>query len=304
MYALIINPRSGSGRGLRELPRIEALLTAEGIPYTCFRTQNPGDSKKFAARAVAENMDGVIALGGDGTLFEIINGMGESSLTLLFACCGTGNDFIKALNLPKDPVKALAAQLRAPKSKIDIGRMNDRYFLNVSGTGFDVDVLLQAEKYKERHKGLGVYLRGVRDAIRRFAPVSAQLSVDGGALRDVRFSILSVGNGQYFGGGMRPVPTAQLDDGLFDLIITRPIKKWMIGFLLMLFMPGWYAKTALCKTVRCKTLRIISPGMTLNLDGELIRCDDATYTIVPSSLTVRIPALAHAHPQAAFSCSS
>ena len=292
MYALIINPRSGNGRGLRELPRIEALLRAEGIPYRSFHTTEPGDSRKYAARAVAEKMEGIIALGGDGTLFEIINGMGESSLTLLFACCGTGNDFIKSFGLPKDPVAALRLQLHAPARKIDIGRMNDTYFLNVSGTGLDVDVLLQAEKHKARHTGLSAYLRGVRDAIHLFRPMCAQVSIDGAPSVEERFSILSVGNGQYFGGGMRPVPNAVVNDGLFNVVITRPVKKWMIGFLMALFVPGWYTKTGLCRTLTCRSIRISSPGMTLNLDGELIPCDDAQYRLIPAALTVRIPALA------------
>lgn len=81
--------------------------------------------------------------------------MAGSELALLFACCGTGNDFIKAVHLPKDPVEALRLQLHTPLSRIDLGRMNEMYFLNVSGTGFDVEVLRQAEKYKQRYQGAG-----------------------------------------------------------------------------------------------------------------------------------------------------
>ena len=189
MYALIINPISGNGRGERELPRIEALLRRESLPYRTFVAESAAEARTYARQAVEEKMTGVIAVGGDGTLFEVINGMAGSELTLLFACCGTGNDFIKTLRLPKDPVEALGAQLHAPLSRIDIGRMNETYFLNVSGTGFDVEVLRQAEKYKRTHKGLGVYLRGVRDAIRTFRPIEARIGFDGAEPQARRFTL-------------------------------------------------------------------------------------------------------------------
>ena len=95
MYALIINPISGNGRGKRELPRVEALLRRESVPYRTFVAESAAEARTYARQAVEENMTGVIAVGGDGTLFEVINGLAGSELTLLFACCGTGNDFIR-----------------------------------------------------------------------------------------------------------------------------------------------------------------------------------------------------------------
>ena len=291
MYALIINPISGNGRGERELPRIEALLRRESVPYRTFVAESAAEARTYARQAVEEKMTGVIAVGGDGTLFEVINGMAGSELTLLFACCGTGNDFIKTLHLPKDPVEALGAQLHAPLSRIDIGRMNETYFLNVSGTGFDVEVLRQAEKYKRTHKELGVYLRGVRDAIRTFRPIEARLGFDGAEPQARRFTIISIGNGRYIGGGMRAVPMAQVNDGFFDVVTTRPLPRWAIGFLMAVYVPGWYAYTPFVQRARCKRLRILCPGMTVNLDGELIDCDEAAFELLAAALPVRGPGL-------------
>ena len=291
MYALIVNPVSGNGRGRRELPRVEALLREERVPYRLFLAERLGQTRTYARQAVEENMEGVIAVGGDGSLFEIVNGMAGSALSLLFACCGTGNDYIKTLRLPKDPVEALRAQLHASPARIDIGRMNDMYFLNVSGTGFDVDVLRAADKYKQEHRGLGVYLRGVRDAIRNFHPVQALVGFDGEAPTPQKFTIISIGNGRYIGGGMRSVPTAEVGDGLFDVVVTRPIPRWSIAALMALYVPGWYAYTPFAVRRRCRRLRLVCPGMTVNLDGELFQCDDARFEILPAALRVRIPAL-------------
>lgn len=292
MYALILNPSSGSGRALRELPRIEALLEQEQVEYRVDSADKPGDLRAFAARAVEEGLEGIIALGGDGTLFEILNGMARSDLTLLLACCGTGNDFSRLFRLPNDPVEALRMQLHLPLSRIDIGRMNEFYFLNVAGTGLDVEVLVQAEKYKFGHSGLGPYLRGLRDAIRFFRPTNARLIVDGEAEVSARFTILSLGNGRYIGGGMKAVPNAKPDDGLLDLVLVRPVKKWQIGALLALYVSGLYVKTPMAKVRRVRTLEIACPGMTVNLDGELKPCDRARFEILPAALRVRLPGLA------------
>lgn len=291
MYALIVNPVSGNGRAQRELPRLEALLRQEGVFYRLFSAQYASQTREFARQAVSEGMAGVIAVGGDGTLFEILNGMAGSDLALLFACCGTGNDFIKALKLPKDPVEALKAQLHAPLSRIDIGRMNDIYFLNVSGTGLDVDVLVHAEKYKRAYTGLRVYLRGLRDALRAFAPIQARIGFDGDEPAPERFTIISIGNGRYIGGGMKSVPTAVVDDGLFDVVLVRPVMRALVPVLMALYVPGWYAHTPLARRLRCKSVRIVRPGMTVNLDGELISCDEANFTLLPAALCVRVPGL-------------
>ena len=93
--------------------------------------------------------------------------------------------------------------------------------------------------------------------------------MDGEAEVSARFTILSLGNGRYIGGGMKAVPNAKPDDGLLDLVLVRPVKKWQIGALLALYVPGLYVKTPLAKVRRVRTLEIACPGMTVNLDGEL-----------------------------------
>ena len=114
-----------------------------------------------------------------------------------------------------------------------------------------MEVLRQAEKYKRTHKGLGVYLRGVRDAIRTFRPIEARIGFDGAEPQARRFTIISIGNGRYIGGGMRAVPMAQVNDGFFDVVTTRPLPRWAIGFLMAIYVPGWYAYTPFVQRARC-----------------------------------------------------
>ena len=288
MYTVIVNPISGSGNALRQLPRIESALKERSIDYRVVQTQGHGDGTRLAEKAASEGVEGVIVVGGDGTLFDIVNGLRTSGVPLIFAPCGTGNDFIKSLSLPKDPVEAINVQLDAPLSRIDLCRMNDKYFLNVGGTGFDVEVLRNAEKYKTKYTGLMVYFHGLLDAIKSYQPIHAKVTIDGDA-QDRSFAILSVGNGRYFGGGMRAVPDAVVDDGLFDVVIVKPVKKFMILPLIALFIKGKHVQMKLGKLYRCKKITIESPGMTVNMDGELYSYDAADFEILPGAVSVRLP---------------
>ena len=106
MYIMILNPNSGRGLALKKLPEIEAILHQHGIEYRIEREHSSGETSEVVRRAVSERPEGIIAVGGDGTLFEVVNGMAGSDVPLIFVSCGTGNDFVRSLKLPKDPIEA------------------------------------------------------------------------------------------------------------------------------------------------------------------------------------------------------
>jgi len=292
MYIVILNPNSGRGLALNKRPEIERALQEKGLAYRIESEHAAQETSAVVRRCVAENPEGIIAVGGDGTLFEVINGMAGSSVPLLFVSCGTGNDFVRALGLPKDPIEALKLQLGAPISRIDIGRMNETYFLNVSGTGFDVDVLRYADKYKAKYSGLRPYLFALVDAIKQYRPMTAMVAFDDEPEKEMSFAILSVGNGRYIGGGMKAVPEALLNDGLFDVIVVDPVKKAAILPLVVFYIAGKHVALKLGKLRRCKKISIRRKGSTFNLDGELLDADNAKYEILPAALCVRVPGMA------------
>ena len=289
MYILIANPASGRGAALKALPALEAEFARRCLRCRVDQTTCAEDAVRFARNAAAEGAEGIVAIGGDGTFFDVVNGMAGSDVPLLFVPCGTGNDFLKCLPLPKEPLDALRAQLDAPVSRIDLGRMNETYFLNVSGTGFDVEVLRLVDRHKERRGGLLAYLLALRDALKHYRPAEAALSFDGAPERNVSFAILSVGNGRYFGGGMKAVPNARVDDGLFDVVIVDPVRKAAIPPLIAFFIAGLHIRLGLAKLVRCRRFTLRREGMTLNLDGELRPADVAEYELLPGGLCVRLP---------------
>ena len=289
LYTLIVNPESGQGAALANLSKITSILNERGLEYRVCKALHPQDATAYAREACADNADGVIAIGGDGTLFQIVNGMDSREVPMIFIPCGTGNDFIKSLRLPSDPCEALKRQLDAPISHIDVGQMNNIRFLNVSGTGFDVDVLRFVEKHKRKYKGLSAYLFALYDALKTYRPTTAMVSVDDGPDEKLCFAILSIGNGRFIGGGMKAVPYAEVADGLFDVVIVKPVRKFMILPLIALYIAGKHISIKLAVVKRCKRLTIRCKGMTVNLDGELRDTDSACFELLSSALAVRIP---------------
>ena len=119
--------------------------------------------------------------------------------------------------------------------------------------------------------------------------MTVHVSFDDCPEEELSFSILSIGNGRYIGGGMKAVPDAKPDDGLFDVVTVRPVSKPAIVLLIALYIAGKHLKIGLGKLRRCRKLSIRRQGMTLNLDGELISADAACFELLPSALCVRVP---------------
>lgn len=289
MYLLLMNPMSGRGMGVKLCDQITAVLKERGLSYCMETATLETQADEIAARHINDQLDGIIVVGGDGSLYQTVNRVRDNPAPLIIVPCGTGNDFVRALNFPRDPIQALKLQLDAQPRQIDEGRMNDIRFLNVGGTGFDVDVLRKTEQYKDRYTGLRAYFRGLVAAIRDYRPMQAKVSIDDGPAQDMRFAILSIGNGSYIGGGMKAVPDAEVDDGLFDVIIVKPVKKWMILPLIALFITGKHVRCGLGRRIRCKKIRMECPNMTVNLDGELLNTDCAEFEILPHALSIRAP---------------
>ena len=291
MYVMILNPTSGQGAALKKLPELEEVLRQQGIEYRIERDHKTEETASVVRRAAEEKPEGIIAIGGDGTLFQVINGMIGSDVPLLFVACGTGNDFVRSLNLPKDPVEALKLQLSASVNRIDVGRMNDTCFLNVAGTGFDVDVLRIVDAYKEKYSGLKAYLFALVEAIKHYKPMTAMVSLDDEPEKEMSFAIISIGNGRYIGGGMKAVPDALVNDGLFDVVIVSPVKKWAILPLVFFYIMGKHIDLKLGRLRRCRRVCIRRPDTTINLDGELVAADNARFELLPAALCVRVPGI-------------
>ncbi len=284
MLTFIVNPTAGSGYALRQEEPIRLGLDAQGIAYRMLRTERPGHATELATAAAREPVcTGVVAVGGDGTAYEVACGLMGTRVPLGIIPAGTGNDFIKTVGIPRKPMEALAFLLSHMPRPVDVGSVNDRLFLNVCGTGFDVTVLEQTLSAKRYCRGLLPYLIGLVRGIFHYKPVHVRLTVDGEEqVRDVL--ICSVANGRYIGGGIPICPDAKPDDGLLDLVTVENKPRWQIPFYLPALMAGRVLRFRVTSHSRCHSVRIQSPGMRLNVDGEVFGMDEAAFSVAPGRL--------------------
>lgn len=291
MFVVLCNPTAGSGRAASVCQAICELLKQRAVAYRVENTSTPGEATQLARKAALSNCHAIIGVGGDGTLSEIIAGLTEKVIPLYFAPCGTGNDFVRMLNLPADPVDAVAAQLDSGETHLDMATVNGKGFLNVAGTGFDVEVLREVTRFKHVGKGLLPYLLGLVSALRRFKAFHAELTLDNGEVLNQSFTIISIANGRYFGGGMKVAPLADVHDGLLDVMIIDGVPKFFVPFLLPFFITGKHIKLPICRRVLCKQVKLSRKGMTFNMDGELYEMDCADVRVLEGHLPVHLPSV-------------
>jgi len=288
LFRVILNPEAGAGRAQAILEKVRALLESRKIEYEVQYTKERWHCARLTQKAAEDGIEGVVIIGGDGSLFEASNGLAGSNTVLYVVPCGTGNDFVRTLKLPKDPIEALKLQLDSPIVSVDAGAANEFRFMNIAGSGFDVEVLRQTEAYKQKYHGILPYLLGIIRGIRYYQPFSGVLEIDGKKIEG-KFTVMVFANGQYYGGGMRVARKADPADGLFDIIYVPALPKWFICMVLPLFLPGWYDVLPIVKRVRAKKAVLTSKGITINMDGELRDMDRTEFSILPGGIKMALP---------------
>ena len=157
--------------------------------------------------------------------------------------------------------------------------------------GFDVAVLEKTEELKAVYPGEKAYRKAVLSVLGRYKAFEAELSIDGGETTHEACTIVEIANGQCIGGGMRVAPDAKLDDGYFDVVVVKKVPRLLIPLLLPMFMMGWHTKIGLARVTRAKTVTMRAKNMTVNLDGKLLRVDEAHYELLPGAVRMKKPRL-------------
>ena len=224
MYYAICNPVAGNGRGKKIGLQVKQALEKKGLPCRLILTEAPGHATFLAGAARQAGADTVLSIGGDGTAFEVAQGLLGGTCTFGIIPAGTGNDFVKTIGVPQDPMEALDYVLSHPARPTDAGEVNGRMFLNEIGTGFDVSVLDYAFKANKYCRGLLPYLYGVIRTLFRFRSVPITYAVDGGEPETRDAFVMAVANGGHIGGGISIAPEAKADDGLFDVVLVEKIR--------------------------------------------------------------------------------
>lgn len=286
MLTFIVNPAAGNQHALKVQTMLKQELDKRGIDCRFVRTEKPGHATDLARQAAsAADCTGVISVGGDGTAFEVACGLMNTGVPMGIIPAGTGNDFIKTVGLPKKPLDALEFILTHDARPVDVGGLNDRLFLNVCGTGFDVTVLDYTTAAKKYCRGLLPYLIGLIRGIAHYKPVYVRFTADGHT-EEREVLICSIANGRYFGGGIAICPEASADDGLLDLVIAEHQPRWKIPFLVPTLLMGGIDKFSFTTHKRCREVEIYSKGMRLNIDGEITNIDSAKFSVLQGALSL------------------
>ena len=286
---IICNPTSGNGTGKQVSHRVMAHLQELDTGCVYHETSRPLEAIELAQRSVDDGAKTVIVIGGDGTLHEAAQSLAGTGIALGIIPAGTGNDFIKTVHIPKDPLQALDLILNGSPRAVDTVRINDRLFLNECGCGFDVMVLDHAENAKKHVKGILPYLYGVLKTICRFKDISISYSLDDGAWPRAGILVLAVGNGRFIGGGIPIAPNAVPDDGLLDVLVVSGMSRPRMLSALPGLLSGRIQTFPETVHHYARRLHLEGNALRINIDGEIITMDQADIEIIPSSLLVYRP---------------
>ncbi len=288
-YVFIFNPVAGAGRAVAAFDEVRAYFDERGADYVVYTSEYAGHAIELAKRALEEKHGNVVAVGGDGTLREIAGVLMHTDVPVGVIPCGTGNDFVRVLGIPKDDMRAAARiLLEGTPEYVDMGEVNGEVFCNVGGIGFDVDVILETDRYKKRFQGVFPYLFGILRALLHMRLKDVVLTADDGVPRPARALMVEAGNGTHYGGGMHVTPYADARDGLLDVSFIHDVSKLKVLQILPSFLSGKYVENKKVTTYfKTKTLRIDSdPPSRINVDGEVVGSTPAFFTALPRALRV------------------
>ncbi len=285
-YALILNPMAGRGRGKRQKNLISEKIRQELGDFDLYETRERGHAREIAEE-IKNDYAVIIAAGGDGTMHEVVNGMMNGGAALAAIPIGSGNDFVKMLNLPKDPGEAVRIIKDDLRMKIDVGKMGDYYFPNGLGIGFDAWVVKESMKVK-RLRGFLIYLYSVLKTAFQYKNEPIFFSVNG-QKQEKSIFLIAVGNGVAMGGGFYLTPQASITDGKFDVCIIHALNKRNIFLNLPKAMKGKHLSMTQVEMLKTDKLKVTSDrGIAVHADGELLGMNlkELDISILPAALEV------------------
>lgn len=299
MITLLVNPVAGGGRAKNVAISVVERLKELNLPHRVWETHYPNEAKELAIKAAKEHQEHpqndnmLLSIGGDGTFLEVVQGALGSDLPVASLPAGTGNDFLKSLHVPSEPMAALEHVLNSNVRRIDIGKVNNLLFANECGAGFDVTVLDYANQYRKKIRGKASYLLGVLAAIFRHRSAPMVIQADGKEVFRGNCLVFSVANGQYIGGGIPISPKADVESEKLELIVIQDCSRLqMCGYL-----PGLLVGKILQfkdTVVHCRADTVsVAPlreGETLriNIDGEIRDLPQCEFKILPRTLPIHM----------------
>jgi diacylglycerol kinase (ATP) len=292
---LIVNPSSGKGRALSLLPAVAGTLRDGGLELSIQLSRDFAEARTMAERAVADGVDVLAVLGGDGIMHLGVNTVaaahraGDRRTTLGVIPAGTGNDLCRGIGLdPTDALDAARVIAAGHSRKVDLALVGDTFVGTVLATGFDALVNRRANEMTWP-RGSSRYTLATLAELRVFSPLAYRLRLDG-EVREQRAMLVAVGNTGYYGGGMRICPQADPSDGWLDVTIIHPVGRLTLLRLLPEMFSGRFVRDDCVEQLRVREVTVEGPGLVGFGDGELIGAAPLTVCLAPGILPVLVPA--------------
>ncbi|GEN33693.1 diacylglycerol/lipid kinase family protein [Aneurinibacillus danicus] len=294
MVIFIVNPVSGNGRGKKIWSQLESVLEERQIVYTVHFTKGPKHAT-FLAKEILKvsKVEAVIVVGGDGTLHEVAQGLIGTHIPLGCIPAGSGNDFARAFRISTNSTKALDMLLSSKPYKIDVAQINDGFFVNGAGIGFDGAVARMTNESKikcwlNRMKlGRLAYVIIALRLLCTFRPIALTLTIDGKHYFYNNVWLIAVSNIPFYGGGMSICPDAMYDDGLLDLCIVSNINRFHFLRSLVKVFKGKHTSEPGVIMMRGRKISVQSKKtLPIHTDGECYQPTSATINVQRRALNV------------------
>ncbi len=291
-WFIVVNPVSGGGRAGRYLPRLQAALDRMRVPHRFATSTASGAATGLIAQALRDGHRRLLALGGDGTFNELLNGLYSQTAVPPAQCLvavtalGTGNDWARTMQVPDHPSQLAVRMLRGQSRATDLGMATDAsgrrlVFHTIAGAGLDAEVIRHTPRGGPRALA---YLIGLIRTIARYRAPRFAITVDG-QRHSGRYWLVLAANGPRCGGGMRLAPAAVPDDGWLDLVTVEPLSvSGCIARLPKLF-DGRLAGDPAFRVVRCRSVTIeADPPCSMEVDGQICGTTPVTLGLLPGAL--------------------
>jgi diacylglycerol kinase (ATP) len=297
---VIANPRSGRGRVGEELPELERQLLARRLGHRIVATEGPGHASALAAEALRGGTRFLVAVGGDGTVQEVVNGMIDDDrpvapdAVLGVVAAGSGSDFVRTFGLPGDAIRAVRHLEGDRVYPIDVMRVDfaadsgtaSRYVPNIAEVGLGAEVVGRAERLP-RWMGRSRYFWGFWLSMGRHRPTPIDVGVDRKSFRGVANNVV-IANCQFYGGGMKISPRSYPSDGLLDVQISTGPRSEAFTLLPKIYR-GEHVPHPHIKELRGREVRVEAERpLSVEGDGEVLGTTPARFTVLPEILTLKI----------------
>lgn len=275
-HIFIVNPISGKGKTLKAVDRIKKVCEEENLDYEIYFTEYPKDATKIARKyRFTKNI--IYSVGGDGTLNEVLNGIVGTKNLLGVIPAGSGNDFYKTLS-----------KIDEEYPVIDIGKVNDRYFINIISIGIDAEVANNVSLMKKRKVPTNqIYNASLIYTFFKYKYKEIELSIDEKEQKKGKCTILTICNGKVYGGGYKIAPSAKLTDGYFDVYYVEKVNKPQLPSLINMLKQGIHEKhNKVHKSQATKIKFKCDKELVCNIDGEIMTAKKFNVKIIPNAITI------------------